>query len=367
MLHLPLQLQFLIAMIAYAINERMARKMEYMQEEIRILKERLEGETGKKRITFTPEQRRRLALKGKALTPEERLTCCQIVKPETILAWFRDLAASKYDSSKKRTPGRPRKPSEIRNLVLRIADDNPTWGYTKIRDAMRNGLKIMIGRSTVSDILEDAGMVPAPERGRTRTWKKFIKIHLDTLYACDFFAVEALGVFGTVRYMVFFVMEVKTRAVELVGICVDPNGEWMEQIARNLVDPVDGFIRRATHLIHDRDPLFCEDFTDVLESVGIECVKIPASSPNCNPHAERFVRTIRNECLDHFVLFGERHLRLVLKEFVEHYLAERFHQGIGGQLIRPNAQIVNDNADVGPVACRSRLGGLLNFYHRASA
>ncbi len=277
MLHLPLQLQFLVAMIADAINERMARKMEYMREEILILKEALAAKTGTERITFTAEQRRRLALKGKNLTPEERRTCCQIVKPDTILAWFRSLAASKYDSSKKRGSGRPRKPGEIRDLVLRMADENPTWGYTKIRDAIR-GLKIEIGRTTVSNILEEAGMVPAPERGRTRTWKKFIKIHLDTLYACDFFSVEVLGVFGTVRHMVFFIMEIKTRAVEIGGIRVDPDGEWLKQVARNLVDPLDGFLRHATHLIHDRDPLFCGGFVEVLESSGIRCVKIPAQS-----------------------------------------------------------------------------------------
>ncbi len=249
----PMTLQFLIAMIAYAINERMARKMEYMQEEVRILKEALTAATGKERINFTAEQRRRLALKGKDLTPDERRACCQIVKPETILAWFRAMAASKYDSSKKRGPGRPRKPGEIRDLVLRMADENPSWGYTKIRDAIR-GLKITIGRTTVSNILEEAGMVPAPERGRTRTWKKFIKIHLDTLYACDFFSVEVLSVFGVVRHMVFFVMEIKTRAVEIGGIRVDPDGEWLKQVAQNLVDPLDGFLRHATHLIHDRDP-----------------------------------------------------------------------------------------------------------------
>jgi hypothetical protein len=155
--------------------------------------------------------------------------------------------------------------------------------------------------------------------------------------------------------------------VEIAGISVDPTGEWMKQVARNLVDPVDGFLRRATHLIHDRDPLFCEDFIDVLESSGIESVTIPAKSPNCNPHAERFVRTSRNECLDHFVLFGEYHMRLVIKEFVEHYLAERFHQGIGGQLIRAKVTSANDNGADGVIGCRSRLGGLLNFYQRAAA
>ncbi|MGC9985048.1 MAG: hypothetical protein ABSF35_15625 [Polyangia bacterium] len=120
-----------------------------------------------------------------------------------------------------------------------------------------------------------------------------MKMHWDTLYACDFFSVEALGLFGTVRYMVFFVIQLKTRAVEVAGIRVDPDGEWMKQIARNLVDPVEGFLRGATHLIHDRDPLFTESFTAILKSGGVECVKIPARSPNCNPHAERFVKTIK--------------------------------------------------------------------------
>jgi hypothetical protein len=192
-------------------------------------------------------------------------------------------------------------------------------------------------------------------------------MHWDTLYACDFCSVEALSPFGTVRYMVFFVIQLKTRAVEVAGIRVDPDGEWMKQMARNLVDPVEGFLRGATHLIHDRDPLFTEGFAAILPAGGVECVKIPAQSPNCNPHAERFVKTIRCECLNHFIIFGERHLRYLIKEFVEHYLTERFHQGIGGQLIRNQPVSANDNGATGKVACRSRLGGLLNYYHRSAA
>ena len=364
---LPLPFQFLIAMIAHAINERMARKIEYLQAEIQVLTEALAAKTGSRRITFTAEQRRRLAVKGKKLTPGERRACCQIVKPETILAWFRALAARKYDGSKNRKPGRPPKPSEIRNLVIRMATDNPGWGYTKIRDALRNGLKIEIGRTTVATILQEAGVVPAPERRKSRTWKQFLKMHWDTLYACDFFSVETLSAFGTIRYMVLFVMELKTRAVELAGIAINPGGEWTKQVARNLVDRTDGFMRRATHLIHDRDPVFASGFTEVLKLAGIKCIRIPPQSPNCNPHAERFVRTIRDECLDQLVLFGERHLRLVVKEFVDHYLTERFHQGLDGRLVRADAACANDNADGGVVTCRSRLGGLLNFYRREAA
>jgi putative transposase len=364
---LPLTLQFIIAMIGYAINERMARNVEYLQEEVRVLKEALAAATGKTRIAFTPEQRRRLAVKGKALTPKEREACCQIVRPETILTWCRQLAAKKYDSSEqRRNAGRPRKTNDIRALVLRLAGENIGWGYTKLRDALR-GLKIEIGRTTVANILAEAGIEPAPERSRKRTWKQFLTSHWETLYACDFFGVETLGVFGTVRVMAFFVIELKSRAVHIAGIRIDPDQGWMMQMARNLLDPVDGFLRTATHLIHDRDPLFTKAWTTLLESSGVKCVPIPAQSPNCNPHAERFVKTVRTECLDHFVIFGEHHLRHLLREFATHYNKERYHQGIGGQLIRPRPKPSNANAALAAIRCRSRLGGQLRFYHRDAA
>jgi putative transposase len=129
---------------------------------------------------------------------------------------------------------------------------------------------------------------------------EFMKAHWDSSCACDFFSVEALGIVGTVRYMVFFVIVAKTRAVEIAGVGVNPDGEWMKQMARNLADGVDGFLRQARFLIHDWDPLFTKAFKSILRERGEECVKIPAQSPNCNSYAERFVKTIRNEALNHF-------------------------------------------------------------------
>jgi putative transposase len=339
---LPVAVQFLSAMIAYAINERMARRLYYVQEEVRVLREALVTATGKTRIAFTAQQRQRLAIKGKALTPDERLGCCQLVRPATILKWFRELAAKPYDVSKLRGPGRPRKPNELRQLVLRLANENIGWGYTKIRDALR-GMKIEIARTTVAAILAEAGLDTAPDRTRKRTWKHFLKSHWETLYACDFFRVEILGTFGTVGVMVFFVIELKSRTVHVAGIRRAPDGAWMTQIARNLLDPVDGFLRHATHLIQGRDPLFTQAWTAILKTGGVNSVRIPAQSPNCNRYAERFVRTVRSECLDPFVIFGERHLRHLIKLFIEHYLSERYHQGIGSQLIRPTMLPSNDN------------------------
>jgi Integrase core domain len=293
---LPAPFQFLIAMVAYTINERMARSVSARRSRV---SKRLAAATGKTRIDFNAEQRRRLALKGKELTAEERRACCQIVRPQTILAWFRQLAAQRYDSSK----------------VRKAADQS----------------------------------------------------HWETLYACDFFGVEVLGLFGTVRTMVFFVIELKSRAVHIAGVRIAPDGDWMKQTARNLLDPVDGFLRHATHLVHDRDPLFTQAWTALLQTSCVKCVPIPAQSPNCNPHAERFVKTVRSECLDHFVIFGERHLRHLVTEFVAHYLTERYHQGIGSQIIKPQPSPSNDNASLDAIAWRPRLGGLLNYYCREAA
>jgi hypothetical protein len=248
-----------------------------------------------------------------------------------------------------------------------MALENLGWGYTKIRDTLRTGLKIEIGRTALADILAEEGIEPAPEREKKRMWKQFLKMHWDTLYACDFFSVEALGPFGTIRHMVFFVIEVKSRAVEIAGIAVDPGEEWIKQVARNLTDPVDGFLRGAKYLVHDRDPLFTDAFIAILKAGRVKSVKIPAQSPNCNPYAERFVKTIKYECLKQFVIFGERHLQHLIKEFMRHYHTERFHQGLGGQLIKGQPDSANDNGSNGSIVRRSRLGGLLNYYHREAA
>lgn len=161
-----------------------------------------------------------------------------------------------------------------------------------------------------------------------------------------------------------FAIDLKTRTVEVAGIVRQPDGEWMKQIARNLTDVGEGFLRNARHLIHDRDSLFSKEFRGILQAGGVETVKLPARSPNLNAYAERFVRSIKSECLAKFVLLGERHLRLVVSEYVEHYHFERNHQGLGNRLIEGAR---GQPPDVGRVACRERLGGVLKFYDREAA
>ena len=220
----------------------------------------------------------------------------------------------------------------------------------------------------MASILAEAGIEPAPERKNKRTWKQFLRSHWETLYACDFFAVETLGVFGTVRYMVFFVIELKSRAVHLAGMRIDPDGAWMMQMARNLLDPVDGFLRNATHLIHDRDPVFTAAWAALLKSGGVK---------SCADSGEQSeLQSVRGKIRENgsdrvsrslSSIFGERHLRYLLREFVSHYLMERFHQGLGEQLIAARQVSENDNSVTGAIRCRSRLGGLLNFYQREAA
>jgi len=249
---------------------------------------------------------------------------------------------------------------EIRDLVLRMARENPKWGYTRIRGALAN-LGHDIGRTTVKRILEQYGLDPAPERGRRTSWASFIKVHLDVLVAADFFAVEILTLRGFVRHLVFFVIDLSSRRVHFAGIAVDPDAAWVTQMARNVTDPEDGFLHGKRFLIHDRDPLYTRTFDAVLKAAGMESIRLPARSPNLNAYAERFVRPIRSECLDRLILVGEHSLRRALGAFVDHYHGERNHQGLDNRLIVPKDIPAGVTA---PVLCRERLGGLLRFYHR---
>ena len=254
-------------------------------------------------------------------------------------------------------------PGEIAKLVVRMAVENPRWGYTKVRGALAN-LGHTIARNTVKRILQDRGIEPAPERSRRTPWKTFLQAHWEGLAAADLFTIEVLTLAGLRRYFVFFVIELKSRRVKIAGIHHQPYGGWMEQLARNLTNPVDGFLRNASHLIHDRDPLYTHMFTEILKCSGVHTVKLPPRSPNLNAYAERFVRSIKEECLDRVVILGESHLRLLVREYVEHYHLERNHQGLDNRLLVRAPPPTDLDADV---LRRERIGGLLNYYYRKAA
>ena len=198
---------------------------------------------------------------------------------------------------------------------------------------------------------------------RRRPGRRSFAAHWEGLAAADFFTVEVLTLRGLVRYVVFFVMRLKTRTVEIAGITSEPDGAWMTQLARNLTDSSDGFLRGLQYIILDRDPLYTNAFRGLLRDSGVKPLVLPAWSPNLNAFAERFVGSAKSECLDRMVLLGEPHLRAAVRAFMHHYHEERPHQGLGNKLLAPQTTVIG----TGPIACRERLGGLLRFYYREAA
>jgi transposase InsO family protein len=273
------------------------------------------------------------------------------------------LIAEKYDGSSRRGRGRPKTLAKIEALVVKLATENRDWGYRRILGALGN-LGHRIGRGTVANMLKKNGIEPAPERKRKTTWKEFLTRHWELIVAADFFTVEVWTRQGLRRFVVLFVMELSTRKVEVAGIGPAPNGLWMKQIARNLTAGEDGIVNGKRYLIHDCDPLFTAEFLKMLADVGVQSVKLPPRSPNLNAHAERFVRTIKESCLDRMILFGESSLRKAISEFMAHYHRERNHQGLENRLIMASGQ---QEGKQGAIRRRQRLGGMLNYYYRQPA
>ena len=351
-------LQFLLICLAGWLNRNQQLVIQYLQEEVKVLREQLD-----KKPRFTDDQRRRLAAKAQKLGRDRLRHVASIVSPKTLLEWHRRLIAYKYDGGSRRSPSRPCTPAEIGELILRMARENRTWGYTRIQGALQN-LGHEVGRSTIAKVLKEAGLDPAPERQKQTTWKEFLRSHFAVLAAADFFSVEVWTAVGLVRYHVFFVIRLATREVRIAGIVPEPHGEWMKQVARTLTDGLDGFLEGCRYLIHDRSSLFTPEFAMLLESVGIETVRLPARSPNLNAYAERYVRTIKEGCLDRMILIGEGSLRRAIGEFVGHYHTERNHQSLENRIIRPEFAPFPSASEV---QCRERLGGMLRYYYRQAA
>jgi transposase InsO family protein len=316
--------QMLSVMLARWVNEQHRAVNAYLREENRVLREL----HGKKRLRFTDDQRRRLAAKGKPLGRRVLREFEPIVTSDTILRWHRELIARKYDGSAMRGLGRPPIAEKVRSLAVRMAAENESWGYTRIVGELSK-VGYTVSRSTVRRILKEHGLGPAPERLSHMPWAKFLKAHWDTIAAADFFTVEVWTSVGLVRYLVFSVIDLSTRRVDIAGIAPVPNGLWMRQAARNLVDEFSGFLSGKRFLIHDRDPLFTRGFRELLGWAGITPVRLPPKSPNPNAYAERFVLSIKSECLGRMVMLGERHLRRTIESYVEHYHVERCTKGLG--------------------------------------
>lgn len=345
----------LLMMLAGWINRHQQDMIDYLKEENKILREKL----GKRRLLLNDDQRRRLAVLAHKLGRKALEGISEVFSPDTLLRWHRTLIARKYDGSKRRGLGRPQISEELRTAIIKIAKDNRDWGYIRIQGQLKYlGFKVSV--ATIGNVLKKAGLEPQPDRKRKTTWSEFIQSHWQSLAACDFFTTEVYTLKGLTRYMVFVVIDYATRKVEIVGIVEDAYGGWMSQMARNLTDPFCGFLRNKKYLIHDRDPLYTKGFQQTLRAAGVKPIKSMPLAPNFNPFIERFIRSIKSECLDRMIIFGEAHLRYCMEQYVEHYHTERAHQGLDNTLIEPPPQ------GTGEIVRQERLGGLLKFYRRAA-
>jgi putative transposase len=349
----------ILAFITGTVDQELLLRNEYLAAENRILRGQLKG-----RLRLSDAERAKLGEIGLRLGRKALGEVATAALPDTILAWYRRLVARKFDGSKeRRTPGRPRIDREVEKLIVRMAKENRSWGYDRIVGALAN-LGHEVSDQTVGNVLQRHGLPPAPERKYTTTWAAFIQVHLAVLAGTDFFTAEVLTLRGLVTYYVLFFIHLESRKVDIAGITVHPNEQWMQQMARNATMEGCGTLRDCRYLLHDRDTKFTCSFRAIIRSGQVKTLALPAHSPNLNAYAERWVRSVKEECLSKLILFGERSLRRALSEYVEHYHSERNHQGKSNVLLFPG---VTETRRGGPVQCRERLGGLLRYYHQEAA
>jgi hypothetical protein len=351
----------IVTCLAWCIDRELYKAIDYLKEQVRVLVELQEQQN--KKIRLSVSQRKRVAAKAKRLSRALLERCTELFTPDTILRWYHDLIAHKYDGSKNRmSPGRPPLSQEIIDLVIRLKEDNPRWGYQKITDQVVY-LGYAISKSAVKTILIENGYDPEPNLSVRSTWHEFLRSHWEVLAACDFFTIELWVKRKLVRCTLFFVIELATRKVFFAPIQLQPDGAYMKQVARILTDMEDGFLKGKRYLIHDRDPLYtAEGFHDILKQSGIKPVVLPARSPDLNCFAERFIKSIKSECLGHLILSSVKQLDYVLCQYQEYYHHERIHQSLGRIL-----ELKHRIDSTARIVCIERLGGLLKSYHRLAA
>jgi len=345
----------LLASITGTVDQELLLRNEYLVTENRILRNQING-----RVRLSDGERKILAEIGKKLGKKALAEVANIVTPDTILAWHRKLVAQKFDGSQQRKAlGRPKIAAELEALVVRMAQENRSWGYDRIVGALAN-LGYRISDQTVGNILKRHGLPPVPERKTTTTWKEFIHAHMDVLVATDFFTTEVWTLGGLVTYYVLFFIHLGSRNIHVAGMTPHPHAPWIRQIARNVTMEEWGFLAPGQYLIHDRDRKYGPAFQEIIDAAGVTRVPLPPRSPNLNAYAERWVRSVKEECLSRLILCGEASLRHALTQYVEHFHHERTHQGKSNVLLFPTVN--QDPAREGAIRCRERLGGLLKYY-----
>jgi len=279
-----------------------------------------------------------------------------LVTPETILRWHRALVRRRWTYPHRRS-GRPRLPHETVELIVRLARENPRWGYLRIVGELKK-LGVTVSKGSIANVLRDHSLPPAPRRAGP-SWVEFIRAQAKGIIATDFFTVDTVLLR---RYYVLFVIEIERRAVHLLGVTANLNGPWVTQVARNFASDLQDSGRRVRFVIRDRDTKFTASFDQVFASIGAATVRTPVRSPRANAFAERWVRTVREDCLDHLIVVSRRQLERVLTEYVRHYNRARPHRSL--QLTSPHPATVSGGAKV--VRRCDILGGLIHEYELAA-
>jgi hypothetical protein len=283
-----------------------------------------------------------------------------LFKPDTVLRWHRDLVRRKWTFSHGRKAGRPATDPAVKELLLRLAQENPSWGYGKLQGELLK-LGHNLARSTIRDILKRQQVPPAPERSkRGNTWGGFLSHYRQQFLACDFFTVETAWL---KTLYVFFFIELGSRRVHFAGCTAHPTAEWVTQQARQLTWTLQDEQKSMLFLIRDRDAKFTTSFDTVFAAEGIEIVRTPYRAPKANAFAESWIRTAREECLDRLLILGEEHLRRVMREFIAYCNRARPHQGIEQRCPIP----LERGRKEGLVQCRDVLGGIIHAYYRDAA
>jgi putative transposase len=283
------------------------------------------------------------------------------VTPATILRWHRDLVARKWDYTSRRRPGRPSTGTSVKTLIIQMARENPAWGHRRIQGELAR-LGYAVAASTVWEILHAAGIGPAPRRAGP-TWRQFLTAQAHAITACDFLIVETALL---KRLYVLVFIEHGTRRLHLAGVTSHPTGAWTVQQARNLAIDLGDHLGMQRFLIHDRDPLFTTAFGEVFTSEGLRIITTLPKTPRMNAICERVIGTLRRELLDRTLILGERHLALLLREYLRHYNAHRPHQSRQQRPPDMEAQSAQEVVDLQSVRRKPVVAGVINEYHHAA-
>jgi len=341
--------QEFLTLVGKLVHSSLVRQLEYLKVENEILRHKVKG-----RIKVTPSERRRLIRFGLNLNGDIR-RFISIVSYTTFRRWVREELNQRPKKIPKR--GRPRTSYEIRQLVIKLAKENH-WGYTRILGELKKLGIFSLSRNTIKNILKENGLDPAPQRSED-TWDDFIKRHFKTLWACDFFTKTVWTMLGPKTFHALFFINVLTRKVHIAGITEHPTREWVNNRTKTISFLFESGKKSSKLLIRDGDSKYSKEFDKIINKYGVKVKKIPYKSPNLNSYAEGWVGTIKRECLDYFFVFGERHLRYLVKEYLKYYNTVRPHSAMNNMPLEykpPNGK--------GKVKCDSKLGGIIRHYYK---